>query len=543
MVSITPMQGAIVAMDPSTGAILAQATWPGYDPSIWVPPYKGQNAVLAAANRANKDKSLPSPLNDLTSAPFPPGSTFKPFTAAAAWRAGLIAPGSQRECSTTYVEPVTHDSAGHVWHNWGPGSGMIDLPTALTISCDTFFYRLGDEFYGLYQAHPKQQPFQSELHRFGYGRVPTGYDLLTSSGTVPTPYWKKHDFACGKPGPKAKGYINHCGLRVTPQDAQIQQAWDPGDDVQMAIGQGFLTVTPLQEAVAYSALANGGKVVRPHVVSEILDPANNNAVVRRMSTAPVRNLNLSPEYLAEVEQGLHGATHDSQGTSSAIFGSYTGQPFDVWGKTGTAETGVKPRRIAEAQRRMVVGLGVERQEVDRGRRHDPERRSRRRVGRAGRAAGVPVVLRAEGDQRRPILHRRREPLMQAYFRHLDYVMLAAVASICAFGLWVLQNATRNDPGSLFAHQLIYMIVGWIVLLVIAAFPTHLLRRFSWPLYGFVIATTGVVLALGTTVQGGTRWIAAGAVPVSAVRVRKALRDRRSGVASGSPAGSRLARCG
>src|SRR5262249_13674329 len=77
------------------------------------------------------------------------------------------------------------------------------------------------------------------------------------------------------------------------------------------------------------------------------------------------------------------------------------------------------------------------------------------------------------------------------------------------GLWVLHNATRNDPGALFAHQLLYMIVGWIVLLIIAAFPTRLLRRFSWPLYGFVIATTGIVLALGTTVQGGTRWIAVG----------------------------------
>lgn len=99
--------------------------------------------------------------------------------------------------------------------------------------------------------------------------------------------------------------------------------------------------------------------------------------------------------------------------------------------------------------------------------------------------------------------------MQNYFRHLDYVMLATAASICAFGLWILRNATRDDPGALYSHQLLYMIIGWIALLVIAAIPTGVLRRLSWPLYGFVLVTTGVVLVLGTTVQGGTRWISLG----------------------------------
>ncbi len=96
-----------------------------------------------------------------------------------------------------------------------------------------------------------------------------------------------------------------------------------------------------------------------------------------------------------------------------------------------------------------------------------------------------------------------------YFRHLDYVMLAATASICAFGLWIMKTATKGDPGSLYSKQLMYMVVGWVLLLLIAAIPTGLLRRLSWPLYVFVILTCGVVLVLGTTIQGGTRWISLG----------------------------------
>ena len=110
----------------------------------------------------------------------------------------------------------------------------------------------------------------------------------------------------------------------------------------MAIGQGYVEVSPLQEAIAYSAIANGGKVVRPHVVGSILDPANNGAVIQKESTKPVRNLHLNPSYLQEVIDGLHGATHDSTGTSSAVFSNYTGTPFDVWGKTGTAQTNADP---------------------------------------------------------------------------------------------------------------------------------------------------------------------------------------------------------
>jgi rod shape determining protein RodA len=100
--------------------------------------------------------------------------------------------------------------------------------------------------------------------------------------------------------------------------------------------------------------------------------------------------------------------------------------------------------------------------------------------------------------------------MNAYFRHLDYLMLATVLSITAFGLWILKNATRTDPGNLYGHQVVYVGVGVVGMMAVAAVPPRLMRRLLLPLYGFVLASTAAVLAIGTTVQGGTRWINLGA---------------------------------
>jgi penicillin-binding protein 2 len=122
----------------------------------------------------------------------------------------------------------------------------------------------------------------------------------------------------------------------TPAQQQIEQIWEPGDDITMAIGQGNLLVSPLQQAVAYSALENGGNVVTPHVGQDILKPGSTTQVIPGGAIAPKaqRHMNLSPTLLSEIKQGLYGATHAGNGTSSAIFGNF--QPT-VYGKTGTAE--------------------------------------------------------------------------------------------------------------------------------------------------------------------------------------------------------------
>jgi len=100
--------------------------------------------------------------------------------------------------------------------------------------------------------------------------------------------------------------------------------------------------------------------------------------------------------------------------------------------------------------------------------------------------------------------------MNAYLRHLDYLMLATVLSITAFGLWILKNATRTDPGNLYAHQVVYVAIGLVGMVIVSAVPPRLMRRMLIPVYGFVLLSVVVVLGIGTTVQGGKRWINLGA---------------------------------
>ncbi len=291
--------GAMVAMNPDTGEIYAMASYPSYDPSAFLPPAKRAAALY-------KD-TYNQPLTDKTLLPEAPGSTFKPITAAAAWNQGLIGPGSQLDCPATFFR--TGDTSHTPFNNWNPyNSGFMDLPTALEVSCDTFFYQLGNKFYD----QPNQGiDFQRQIRRFGFGATPS-IDLPVPSwwaGLVPDPQWRLQHYP----------------------DA-IDQVWQPGYDIQMAIGQGDLTVSPMQLAVAYSALANGGKLVTPHVGKALL--GSDGQVVKRLNFPAPKNLGLSPELLAEIKDGLVKAANDPNGTSSAIFSGFSPT---VAGKTGTAE--------------------------------------------------------------------------------------------------------------------------------------------------------------------------------------------------------------
>jgi penicillin-binding protein 2 len=203
---------------------------------------------------------------------------------------------------------VPGDTSGQIFHNWTTASsGTIDMPTALEISCDTFFYQLG---YRFYQGPNDGIEFQKQIRRFGFGTPPPldipvpSYD----SGLVPDHTW-----------------------RIQTYSDALDQAWNPGYDIQMAIGQGDLTVSPMQLAVAYSAIANGGKLVTPHVGQAWIDSSNASHPIR---FAPQRNLHLSSELVAEIRRGLYMASHGSQGTSTSVFGGFSPS---VAGKTGTAD--------------------------------------------------------------------------------------------------------------------------------------------------------------------------------------------------------------
>jgi penicillin-binding protein 2 len=299
--------GSVVAINPENGAIYAMASYPTYKPTVWVPPYDGQAKVVDPKNTLfpQVDKSY--------AGTYPPGSTFKPITAVAAWMSGLIGPGSTRPCTTSFQSP--NDFSHHKFFNWGPENSIIGLSKALEISCDTFFYRLGDQFYDRYQTG--SNIFQEWIRKLGYGDAPPVDIPGAVSGLVPDRQWKAHN-----------------PLFVNGPNPSIDTLWEPGDDIQMAIGQGYLLVSPLQQAVAYSAIENGGTVVTPHLVQSITGPDGSLAPGGNVTPKPQRDLHLPPELLAEIKTGLYGATHAGDGTSTSTFGSF--QPT-VYGKTGTAE--------------------------------------------------------------------------------------------------------------------------------------------------------------------------------------------------------------
>jgi penicillin-binding protein 2 len=286
--------GAVVAMNPRDGSIYALASYPGFDQRRAARDPRYLDALLRAPATPLLDRA--------TQGLYPTGSTFKPIVAEAALAAGLISPWSTLPCTGSLRV------GNFVFHNVEPGiNASLNLDQALAVSCDTWFYRLGTMFYAR-QAATGALDMQRWARLLGLGH-PTGLDVPGEyGGVVPTPAW----------------------LRKTFREPS-QRTWYEGYSVNLSIGQGYLAVTPLQLAVAYSALANGGTVVRPHVGSSIL--SDRGTVLRRLRFPPRRRLHLTE--VAAIRRGLYDAAHAANGTSAAIFGSF---PVPVAGKTGTAET-------------------------------------------------------------------------------------------------------------------------------------------------------------------------------------------------------------
>lgn len=307
--------GAIVAMDPETGAILAAASSPTYNPSIFsgnVTQRQLNDAGLGSPQSA-LDHNYPA-LDRVLDAEYPPGSVFKPLTAIAALQEGIVSPYALEPCTGTYVAP--EDRSHHVWHNWDPNvdQGMT-LPTAIAYSCDTYFYRLGNSFYLL--PPDRGQPEQKWARAFGFGRRAPIEIGPQASGLLPTIGWKRRTYT----------------RKTDPCCWQVDRLWKPGDSIQLAIGQGDLLVTPLQMARFYSAIANGGKLVQPHI---LLDVENaNKTVVATPAPAPPRPIpGLNQSYLHIVQAGMFEGTHMPFGTSYGVFGHF---PVPIAGKTGTAQ--------------------------------------------------------------------------------------------------------------------------------------------------------------------------------------------------------------
>jgi penicillin-binding protein 2 len=305
--------GAIVALDPRTGAVRAMASSPTYDPRLYVGrPNRSALRPLLDQETA-KAANFPG-LNRAIAGLYPPGSTWKPVTALAAMRERLVSAYSPLPCTGSM------EIDGTTFNNWNPYiNEAMTLPTALAASCDTYFYQLGYDFYSL----PAQygSPLQKWASAFGFGKQ-TGLDVGgEQGGLLPTPQWRRKTYTKER----------------YPETWEVDRLWKSGDSVQLAIGQKDLLVTPLQMARFYALIANGGKLVTPHLVSSVEQPENGGAVKAVFSPAP-RPVNVHPAELRAVQQGLYLATQTSYGTS---FGTFSSFPVEIAGKTGTAEKAVE----------------------------------------------------------------------------------------------------------------------------------------------------------------------------------------------------------
>ena len=299
-----------MALDPRDGAVLAMASNPTYKPSVYVGRVDPKKLEPLTVDRVAKQRNYPG-INRAIDGVYPPGSTFKPLTALAAISDGLLSPYEYIQC-TPYAE---YGLDKHRFENWNPYTNMaMSLTTALAQSCDTYFYEVGNRYYTRGELQRGYWTrMQSWARKFGFGEKP-GLDIGGgTTGLLPTPAWRK---------------ANYTG---------VDRAWNPGDLIQMAIGQKDISVTPLQMARFYAAIANGGKLVTPYLVSAIEQPGNDGSppvALKVFPPRPPRPVEVNPDALSVVREGLYQATHDGYGTSSGVFGSF---PVPVAGKTGTAE--------------------------------------------------------------------------------------------------------------------------------------------------------------------------------------------------------------
>ena len=286
--------GAAVVMNVHNGQILAMASNPTYDPEVWAGGISDKNYKKLTAPSANYPL-LDRPIQEAVAV----GSTFKVVDAIAGLEEGVLTP------TTTLYAGATYTNHGLVFHDWNPnGHGWIDLTQAIVQSADTYFYQVGYKFY--------QRPgteLEDWAERLGLGK-PTGIDIPGEvAGRIPTPAWKRQYFKTA-----------------------VDKLWTPGDSINLAVGQGNMEATPMQLAVTYAAIANGGTIVQPYLGLKVLDPEGQ--LVRNLEPANSHKIDVAQSTLDVVRNALRLAASTPEGTSYGVFGDY---PIAVAGKTGTAE--------------------------------------------------------------------------------------------------------------------------------------------------------------------------------------------------------------
>jgi penicillin-binding protein 2 len=328
-----PKQAAAVVMS-TAGQVVAMASYPSYDPSVWT----GGISQQEFSNLFGSSSGAPV-INWATMGQWAPGSTFKVTSTAAGVADGY-------GLNQTYDCPASVSIGGHNFVNDGsPNEGQMSYSEALIQSCDTVYYELANDMFQNDDPNandvtspraPVQKMQKMEL-AWGFGQN-TGVDLPEENpGTVPTRewlyyYWKDNAHTgqdwC-KNGRANGSYVQ----QIEYQDCYYGNVWEPGQAAIAAIGQGYVSVTPLQLADAYAALANGGTLYSPKIGEALISPSGQ--VVQKINPAVVRHLPVSSSTLSYIRNALAGVV--TQGTAAGAFSGFPLNKVCVAGKTGTAQ--------------------------------------------------------------------------------------------------------------------------------------------------------------------------------------------------------------
>jgi penicillin-binding protein 2 len=281
-------RGAVVAIEPATGGVLALASTPSFDPNLFI------DGISVAEWRALSDSPEHPLLNRALYSAYPPGSTYKPFIALLGLESGKrrVEQRFNNQGLFTFVGQRYVDRKSRCQHN-------VDLHATIVYSCNTYYYQLAHDL-GI-------QAIADFMGQFGFGQR-TGIDVPgEATGVLPSPAWKRSRFS-----------------------SREQQQWYGGETISVGIGQGYNAFTPIQLANALATLLNGGNLFRPHVVSHVVDSVTGER--RPVEPEPVERIPLNPKHVEAIRNAMAEVT-----VSGTAVQAFRGAPYTSGGKTGTAQ--------------------------------------------------------------------------------------------------------------------------------------------------------------------------------------------------------------
>ncbi|MDA0181228.1 penicillin-binding protein 2 [Solirubrobacter phytolaccae] len=338
--------GAFVAMDPRNGEVLAMGSAPSFNASVFAKPFSQKTYEYLTSN--STDAPL---LNRATESGYPSASTFKPVTALAALEEGLITPSRKID------DPGHWEYGGRDYQNAKKAVfGSLNVSEALKVSSDIFFFKLGA------QANDRGRVIQNWAEKLGYGKK-TGIDLPNEKpGLIPDRKWREEGLKAYEKCTDKAGVQKQTTAALFACGG-IERGWSGGDNVNLAVGQGDLQATPLQVAVAYAALENGGTIVRPHLGKAIED--GNGVTLQEFRPKAKRKVKMSSRDREAVLSGLRSAAQSDGGTSADVWEGWPMDEYPIYGKTGTAERQPNPDQawyacfVKDKGRPIVVVVTVE----------------------------------------------------------------------------------------------------------------------------------------------------------------------------------------